>query len=82
MKLNLKFLSKISNDIRDTEIIFLKQKNLKSNYLKKISKSVFSSKLFNEQKFLYKDFENKSFIFANCLNSKYSSYFEKLGSKL
>ena len=82
MKLNLKFLGKISNQNKDTEIIFLKQKNLKSNYLKKISKSVFSSKLFNEQKFLYKDYENKSFVFANCINSKYSLDFEKLGSKL
>ena len=41
MKLNLKFLGKISNQNKDTEIIFLKQKNLKSNYLKNLNLASF-----------------------------------------
>ena len=66
----------------DKEIIFLKQNNFKSNYLKPLSKSVFSSKLFKEQNFLVKDYNNKSYVFVNCINSKVSLDFEKLGSKL
>ena len=82
MKLNLKFLNKTPNLSKDTEIIFLKQKNLKGNKLKKIGKSVFSSKLFNEQKFLLKDYDNRSYVFANCIDLKFTLDFEKLGSKL
>ncbi len=82
MKLNLKFVTKISKQAYDYEIIFLKEKNTKINYLKPLVKSVFLSKLFNEQKFLKKDFNNKSYIFVNCTKLKISIEFEKLGSKL
>ncbi len=67
---------------KDNEVIFLKQKKLKSNYLKLLGNSVFSSKLFNEQNFLKKDYNNKSYVFVNCTKSKISLDFEKLGSKL
>ena len=82
MKLNLKFLSKTPKQSKDTEIIFLKQKKLRGNYLKKLGKSIFSSKLFNEKKFLLKDYENKSYLFVNFIDTKLSLDFEKLGSKL
>ena len=51
MKLNLKFVSKIPNQNRNNEIIFLKQKNQKSKYLKPLNKSIFSNKLFIEKNF-------------------------------
>ena len=82
MKLNLKFVTKISKQAMDNEIIFLKQKNIKNKYLKPLGKSVFSSKLFNDQNFLKKDYNNKSYIFVNCTKTKISLEFEKLGSKL
>ncbi len=82
MKLNLKFVTKIPRLASGNEIIFLKQKKMKSTYLKSIDKSVFSSKLFNDQNFLKRDYNNKSYIFVNCTKSKISLEFEKLGSKL
>ncbi len=82
MKLNLKFTTKIAKPTKYTEIIFLKQKKMKTNYLKSIGKSIFSNKLFNDQNFLKKDYNNKSYVFVNCTNSKISLDFEKLGSKL
>ncbi len=82
MTLNLKFVTKMPKVALDKEIIFLKQKNFKNNYPKPLHKFVFSSKLFNEQNFLIKDHNNKSYVFVNCANSKVSLDFEKLGSKL
>ena len=82
MKLNLKFVTKITSGIEDNEIIFLKQKNLKINNLKPVTKTIFSSRLFNERKFLKKEYNNKTYIFVNCTNSKISLDFEKIGSKL
>ena len=82
MKLNLKFVSKISKVSGDNEIIFLKQKSFKNKNLKQLSQSVFSNKLFNEQNFVRKDFNNKSYVFVNCINAKINLDFEKLGSKL
>ena len=72
MKLNLKFVTKISKQAMDNEIIFLKQKSIKNKYLKPLGKSVFSSKLFNDQNFLKRDYNNKSYIFVNCTKSKIS----------
>ncbi len=82
MKLNLKFVSKMPKVTRDNEIILLKQKSFKSKFLKQLGKSVFSSRLFNDQNFLRKDYDNKSYVFVNCTNLKITSDFEKLGSKL
>ena len=82
MTLNLKFTTKTPKVALDKEIVFLKQKNFKSNYLKPLAKSVFSSKLFNEQNFLIKDYNDKSYVFVNCFESKVLLDFEKLGSKL
>ena len=48
MKLNLKFVSKIPNQNRNNEIIFLKQKNQKSKYLKPLNKSIFSKAIYEK----------------------------------
>ena len=82
MKLNIKFTNKISKVLEDNEIILLKEKNIKQKNLKALSKQVFSSKLFAENNFLIKNQNNKTYIFVNCLKSKTSLEFEKLGSKL
>jgi len=82
MKLNIKFTNKISKVLEDNEIILLKEKNIKQKNLKALSKQVFSSKLFAENNFLIKNQNNKTYIFVNCLKSKTTLEFEKLGSKL
>ncbi len=82
MKLNLNFVTKLSKVTKHVEVIFLNKKKFKSNYLKTLGKTVFLSKLFQEQNFLKKEFKNKDYIFVNCTNSKNSLDFEKLGSKL
>ena len=72
MKLNLKFATKIPKDARDNEVIFVNKETIKSKYLKPLDKSIFSSKLFLEQNFLKKDYNDKSYIFVNCNKSKVS----------
>mgnify|MGYP007000077947 CR=1 len=64
MKLNLKFVNKIPKTAKDNEIILLTQKVIKSKEFKKLTKSVYSNKLFSEQNFLTKDFNDKSYIFV------------------
>ena len=80
--INLKFINKTPNSSLDNEIIFLKQKEIKIKHLKHLSKSVFNSKLFSEQNFIKKDYNNKCYVFVNCTKSKVSLDFENLGSKL
>ena len=58
MNLNLKFITKITKDTNDNEIIFLKNKSIKNKYLQPLNKSLFSSKFFLEQNFLKKDYKN------------------------
>ena len=82
MKLNLNFANKSPKEAKDREIIFLRQKSVKRKDLKYLSKSVFSNKLFLEQKFILKNQKDKCFVFVNCTNYKISLDFEKLGSKL
>ena len=82
MKLNLNFVNKLPKIAKDNEIILLTQKVIKSKDIRQLSKSVFSNKLFSEQNFLAKDFNDESYIFVNCSTSKSSLDFEKLGSKL
>ena len=82
MNLNLKFISKKPKDINDNEIIFVKDKSIKIKYLQPLNKSLFSSKLFLEQNFIKKDYNNKSYIFVNCTKSNLSLDYEKKGSKI
>ena len=82
MKLNLNFVNKVPKTAKDNEIILLNQRLIKNKEIKQLSKSVFSNKLFSEQNFLIKDYNDKSYIFVNSTKSKVSLDFEKLGSKL
>ena len=82
MKLNLNFVNKVPKIAKDNEIILLTQKVIKSKEIKQLAKSDFKNKLFSEGNFLVKDYNNKSYVFVNCTNSKVSLDFEKLGSKL
>ena len=82
MKLNLEFTSKVPKVAKDHEIILLKDKNSKNKILKSLNKSLFTNKLFLEKKFLAKNINDKTYIFINCINSKSSLDYEKLGSNL
>ncbi|MDC3043708.1 leucyl aminopeptidase [Candidatus Pelagibacter sp.] len=82
MKLNLEFTSKVPKVAKDHEIILLKDKNSKNKILKSLNKSLFTNKIFLEKKFITKNINDKTYIFINCINSKSSLDYEKLGSNL
>ena len=60
--INLNFVNKVPKIAKDNEIILLTQKIKKSKEIEELTKSVFSNKLFLEQNFLTKDYNNKSYI--------------------
>ena len=62
MKLNLNFVTKTTRLGQDNEIIFFKSKKLKSKYTKLINSNIFSNKLFLEENFVRRDYNNKSFV--------------------
>ncbi len=82
MKLKLEFLLKVPKVAKDNEIILIKDKNIKNKILKSFNKSLFANKIFQEKKFLTKNLYNKTYIFVNCMKSKTSLDYEKLGSDL
>ena len=82
MKLNLNFVKITPKEAKDHEVIFLTQKNIKSKYPQPLNKSLFSNRLLQEQNFLKRDYNNKSYIFVNCTKFKLSLDYEKIGSKL
>ncbi len=82
MKLKLDFVTKAPKVAKDNEIILIKDKSPKNKIIKSLNKSLFASKLFLEKKFLLKNINDKNYIFVNCLKSKTSLDFEKLGSQL
>ena len=82
MKLKLDFVGKVPKDAKDNEIILVKDKSFKNKILKSSNKSLFNNKLFSENKFLSKSINDINYIFVNCMNSKTSLDYEKLGSKL
>ncbi len=82
MKLKLDFLNKVPKEAKDNEIILVKDKANKNKILKSLNKSIFTNKLFLEKKFLLQNIKDKNYIFVNCLNSKTSLDYEKLGSQL
>ena len=81
MKLKLDFVTKLPKVAKDNEVIILKDKSIKNKELIYLNKSLFSDKLFTEKKFLIKNKSEKNYIFVNCLKSKTSLDFEKLGSE-
>jgi len=82
MKLNLDFANKVPKEANYNEIILVKDKANKSKILNSLNKSLFSNKLFIEQKFFAQNIKDKNYIFVNCMNSKKSLDYEKLGSQL
>ena len=82
MKLKLHFINKVPKEARDNEIILVKDKSSKNKILKSLNKSLFNNKLFLEKKFLVQNIKDKNYIIVNCLDSKNSLHYEKLGSKL
>ena len=82
MKLNLEFVNKIPKLGKDNEVILLKDTKIEIKHLKPLIKKIISNKLFTEKNFFINNIDNKSYIFVNCLKSKSSLDFEKLGSEL
>ena len=82
MKLKLDFVNKIPKDAKDNEIILVKDKTTKYKAVKLSNKSLFSNKLFLQKKFHVQNIKDKNYIFVNCIKSKTSLDYEKLGSQL
>ena len=82
MKLKLEFVNKVPKVAKESEIILLKDKEIKNKGLKLSTKSLFNNKLFIEKKIIAQIQNNKSYIFVNCIKSKTSLDYEKLGSDL
>ena len=80
MKLKLEFVNKLNKVTKDNEVILLKDKNTKNKILKSLNKSLFSNNLFIEKKFITQNLNDKTYIFVNCMKSKTSLDYEKLGS--
>ena len=80
MKLKLEFVNKLNKVTKDNEVILLKDKNTKNKILKSLNKSLFSNNLFIEKKFITHNLNDKTYIFVNCMKSKTSLDYEKLGS--
>ena len=82
MKLKLDFVNKVPKQAIDNEIILVKDRVVKNKILKSSSKSLFKDKLFLEKKFSVKNIKDKNYIFVNCMKTKTSLDYEKLGSQL
>jgi leucyl aminopeptidase len=82
MKLKLDFVNKVPKQAKDNEIILVKDKATKKILLKSSNKSLFTDKLFLEKKFSIKNVKDKNYIFVNCIKSRTSLDYEKLGSQL
>ena len=82
MKLKLDFVNKVPKQAKDNEIILVKDKATKKIILKSSNKSLFTDKLFLEKKFSIKNVKDKNYIFVNCIKSRTSLDYEKLGSQL
>ena len=82
MKLKVNFTNKLPKVASANEVIFIKNKNIKQEFLKEVLKNVLDSELFKEQFFLQKEYKFKNYIFVNCLKTELSSDFENIGSKL
>ena len=82
MKIKLNFINKIPKEAKDNEIILVKDKGSQNKALKSLNKSLFNNKLFLEKKFFIQNIKDKSYIFVNCMKSKTSLDYEKVGSQL
>ena len=82
MKLKLDFISKLPKQAKDNMIILVKNKFSKNKLLKSLNKSLFTNKLFLEKKILSRTINDNTYIIVNCMVSKTSLDYEKLGSQL
>ena len=82
MKLKLDFTNKVPKEAKENEIILVKSKVDKNKVLKSLNKSLFNNKLFLEKKFFVQNMKDKNYIFVNCMKSKVSLDYEKIGSQL
>ena len=82
MKLKLDFVNKVPKEAKDNEIILVKDKAAKNKIVKLVNKSLFSNKLFLQKKLFIQNIKDKNYIFVNCIKSKTSLDYEKLGSQL
>ncbi len=82
MKLKLEFVAKVPKVAIENEVILLINKNIKNKTAKFLNKSLFNNKLFLEKKLFLQNINGKNFIFVNCIKSKTSLDFEKIGSNL
>ena len=82
MKLKLDFVIKVPKVAKDNQVILIKDKSSQNKVVKSLNKSIFANKLFLERKFLIQNINDKTFIYVNCIKSKTSLDYEKLGSNL
>ena len=82
MKLKLEFVSKVPKLAKENEVILIKGETSKNKIAGNINKSIFNNKLFLEKKFYIQNANDKTYIFVNCMKSKTSLDYEKLGSNL
>ena len=82
MKLKLDFVNKVPKVAKDSQVILIKDKTTQNKIVKSLNKSIFANKLFLEKKFLIQNLNDKIYIFVNCVKSKTSLDYEKLGSNL
>jgi Leucyl aminopeptidase len=82
MKLKLDFVTKVPKVAKDNQVILLKDKTNQNKIVKSLYKSIFANKLFLERKFLVQNINDKTYVFVNCMKSKTSLDYEKLGSNL
>ena len=82
MKLKLDFVNKVPKVAKDSQVILIKDKTTQNKIVKSLNKSIFANKLFLEKKFLIQNLSDKIYIFVNCVKSKTSLDYEKLGSNL
>ncbi len=82
MKLKLDFVTKVPKVAKDNQVILLKDKSTQNKIVKSLNKPIFDNKLFLERKFLIQNINDKIYIFVNCMKSKTSLDYEKLGSNL
>ena len=82
MKLKLNYINKRNKLDKENHLIFVNSKIIRK-FDKKIDlKIVLENDLFKEKKFLQKNFDNKNYVFINCIDCKKILDFEKIGSSL
>ena len=82
MKLKLNYINKRNKLDKGNHLIFINSKIIRK-FDKKIDlKIVLENDLFKEKKFLQKNFDNKNYVFINCIDCKKILDFEKIGSSL